>query len=220
MVIQDNNVIYLTTTWYNVLYLLKKVVAMNKNDLRYRKTELNLYNSYLTLLEKMPDKEITITKICEQALCSRNTFYLHYTSKDHLHESMVTALLEKMASAFMSHVEHARQISTKHYISYNEAIINSVIENKRVLTVFIKNDDGSFFKQFNKNIESTVYHETSSLSQHEDLTTRKLFAAYLSSSVTGFIFEWLSNDDITDEAAKKALHQIHIHTMSTFTKTL
>ncbi|UXR77951.1 MULTISPECIES: TetR/AcrR family transcriptional regulator [unclassified Staphylococcus] len=193
---------------------------MNKNDLRYKKTEWNLHHSYLTLLETLPCKEITIKKICEYALCSRNTFYLHYTSKDHLHESMVNTLLDKMSAAFKSHVNHAKQIDTKLYLSYIEAIINSVLDNKRMMTVFAKNDNGLFFKQFCENIETAVYDETSSISQQENTAIKKLYTAYLAASLTGFIFEWLSNDDITDDIAKKALHQIHIHTMSTFTKSL
>ena len=193
---------------------------MNKNDLRYKKTESNIHNSYLTLLETLPCKEITIKKICEHALCSRNTFYLHYTSKDHLYESIIRDLLADIKDAFKSYVDHARQINTEHYIAYCDAIIQAVIANKKTLKVLIKNDSGIFFKQFYQNIEDMLYNETTNISSHDKSDVKKLYAAYVAASVTGFIFEWLKNDDITDDNARKLLYHIHINTMASVSKAL
>ncbi len=198
----------------------KKVLVMNKNDLRYQKTEANIRNSYLKLSETLSCKEITIKNICEQALCSRNTFYLHYTSKEDLYHTLINELLASVSKAFEPYVEHAKQINTKHYIAYCDAIINSIQDNKKTLTVFIKSDNGIFFKQLYDCIEKVVYNTTSSISKRDDTTSKKLYAAYLAGSITGFVFEWLKNDDITDDEARKSLQQIHINAMTTFTKIL
>lgn len=61
---------------------------MNKNDLRYIKTEKNIKQAFIKVIHQVGFKNTSITKICEEALISRNTFYLHFETIDELLESL------------------------------------------------------------------------------------------------------------------------------------
>lgn len=193
---------------------------MNKNDLRYVKTEANLRNSLLDLLNEKSYEMITIKEICERALCSRNTFYLHYDTKDDLYNTIIKDIFNNLSMAFIPHVTHAKKINSNHYIAYTNAIIDSVIVNKKSLRIFINSDTGVFFKQFRETIEEIVLVYSKMISRQGDSDVNKLFTAYLSASITGFIFEWIKNENVTDNEAKEILHQIHLGTMTTINNNL
>lgn len=55
---------------------------MNKNDVRYRKTEDKLRSALVSLLKHENIESISVRDICEKAGCSRNAFYLHYETKE------------------------------------------------------------------------------------------------------------------------------------------
>lgn len=57
---------------------------MNKKDLRYLKTEKNIKDSFILLINKMGYDKVTISEICRQSLISRNTFYMHYETIEDL----------------------------------------------------------------------------------------------------------------------------------------
>ena len=87
---------------------------MNNNDLRFIKTEENLKNSLLKLLQKKKLKEITVKEICDEAKCSRNTFYTHYTYKEDLYDFIVTDCIESMKNAFDTVVKDINAVSYTH----------------------------------------------------------------------------------------------------------
>lgn len=57
---------------------------MNKNDLRYIKTNHLIKETFIDLIIEYGYAKTTITLICQRALISRNTFYLHYQTIDDL----------------------------------------------------------------------------------------------------------------------------------------
>lgn len=59
-------------------------LPLQKLDKRIQKTRLSLCFSLFHLLESTPFSKITVNDICEQALVSRATFYLHFEDKYHL----------------------------------------------------------------------------------------------------------------------------------------
>ena len=57
---------------------------MNKNDLRYKRTDSIIRSSFKEMLERQPFSEITINDIADAAMINRSTFYLHYNDKNTL----------------------------------------------------------------------------------------------------------------------------------------
>ncbi|WP_404407141.1 TetR/AcrR family transcriptional regulator [Jeotgalibacillus malaysiensis] len=56
---------------------------MKKEDLRVKRTRKLLFDSLIRLLNKpgMTFEDVTVQKICEDAMVHRSTFYSHYTDK-------------------------------------------------------------------------------------------------------------------------------------------
>lgn len=72
---------------------------MNKNDLRYIKTEKIIKESFKKCVEEHGFEKTTVSMICEEGLISRNAFYLHFTDKydllERLFDEFRASLLKK-----------------------------------------------------------------------------------------------------------------------------
>lgn len=193
---------------------------MNKNDLRYLKTEKNLKSAYLTLIEEKPCHDITVKDICKQAQCSRNTFYLHYEVKEDLYQTIMADILDNLADAFETRVSHISQVDDSVNRAYTNSIIDSISRNKKAIGILAARDKGLFLKQFTDTIFDKCMLGSQQLSKKGDSTAVRLNNAYLASSIAGFIFEWLKHPDISSTKAKELLFTIHRQTMETCYKAL
>ena len=53
-------------------------------DLRVTKTKLTIKQSFLSLVEEVGFDNVYVSDIAKRAMINRNTFYLHYDSKEDL----------------------------------------------------------------------------------------------------------------------------------------
>ena len=60
---------------------------MNKNDLRFQKTELLIKNTYLSL-KKRDSTPVKVKDLCDTAMINKTTFYAHYETIEHLHKTV------------------------------------------------------------------------------------------------------------------------------------
>ena len=60
---------------------------MNKNDLRFQKTELLIKNTYLAL-KKHGSTTVKVKDLCDTAMINKTTFYAHYETIEHLHRAV------------------------------------------------------------------------------------------------------------------------------------
>ena len=60
---------------------------MNKNDLRYIKTEKLIKETYLNL-KKKNSSLIKVSDLCKSAMINKSTFYAHYETIEALHRSL------------------------------------------------------------------------------------------------------------------------------------
>ena len=70
---------------------------MNKNDLRYQKTEILIRETYLKL-KKHGSTNVKVTELCERAMINKTTFYAHYETMENLHKKICLKLVESMLS--------------------------------------------------------------------------------------------------------------------------
>lgn len=70
---------------------------MNKNDLRFQKTELIIKNTYLTL-KKHGSTTVKVKELCETAMINKTTFYAHYETIEHLHKQVCIEFVTDMLS--------------------------------------------------------------------------------------------------------------------------
>lgn len=68
---------------------------MNKNDLRFQKTEALIKNTYLSL-KKHGSTTIKVKELCESAMINKTTFYAHYETIEHLHKQVCIDFVTNM----------------------------------------------------------------------------------------------------------------------------
>lgn len=199
---------------------MKKEYSMNKNDIRYLKTEEKLKTAYLTLLSQQTQKTITVIDICKIAHCSRNTFYLHYETREDLEKQLMHDILENLAFAFFPQERDINQFETLDNHIYTDAIIDSIVKNQEAITVLLQNDTGAFTKALSDTIYQQCLESINSYFDKNLPENIRLYIRYLAHSITGFIYEWLANTKITNSEAKKLLYLIHDQTITTINHQL
>ena len=60
---------------------------MNKNDLRFQKTEILIKSTYFEL-KKHGSTIVKVKDLCNTAMINKTTFYAHYETIDHLHKAI------------------------------------------------------------------------------------------------------------------------------------
>ena len=178
---------------------------MNKNDLRYKKTEDKLRSALICLLSRNNIESITVRDICEQAGCSRNAFYLHYETKDDLYEAIVNSIIDKLIYALQADTNVFESRDEHTILQYYDKIIDAIISHREELDVLIKRDQGILMMKLAKAIfagnEETIHAFAAKTPSIES----SLNAAFLSAGIVGFIYEWFTHPGITDQMAKDFL---------------
>lgn len=67
---------------------------MNKNDLRFKKTEILIKESYLAL--KKNGKAVKVKDLCEKAMINKTTFYSHYETIEELNDRICSELIAEL----------------------------------------------------------------------------------------------------------------------------
>lgn len=86
--------------------------TINKNDLRYQRTDRMIKDAYITLLMEKNLEAINVKAICEKATVSRRAFYSHFDSVDDL----LLAIQSDLSVQFFDevkgfdHIEHIDQL--------------------------------------------------------------------------------------------------------------
>ena len=70
---------------------------MNKNDLRFQKTELLIKNTYFSL-KKHGSTVVKVKDLCEAAMINKTTFYAHYETIEHLHKQICIDFVQEILS--------------------------------------------------------------------------------------------------------------------------
>ncbi len=60
---------------------------MNKNDLRFQKTEIAIKSAYLAL-KKHGSAAVKVKELCDKAMINKTTFYAHYDTVETLHRQV------------------------------------------------------------------------------------------------------------------------------------
>ena len=68
---------------------------MNKNDLRFQKTETSIREAYIAL-KKRGVGAVKVVDLCEAAMINKTTFYAHYETIDHLHKTICNEFLSEV----------------------------------------------------------------------------------------------------------------------------
>lgn len=172
-------------------------------DLRIRKTKMNINAALLKLLKEKDLQHITIRDICQEALCSRNTFYSHYYSKYALFETICTEVVNDLCRSF-TYSDFDFKHATEN--GFGTEIIYAADKNREVLTILLGSDSGD---QFQKELRDKLFHLEIDSSQklfHWEEVPRDFFLAaqYQIGGVVNFLTSWIKDfpDMPVEEAAR------------------
>ena len=68
---------------------------VNKNDLRYVKTEALIRSTYLNCCRE-GKKNVTVTALCKIAQINKSTFYVHYENMEQLHRDVCRETIREL----------------------------------------------------------------------------------------------------------------------------
>ena len=155
-------------------------------------TKKAIRNSFLTLLEEKPLKQISVRDIVENCGINRNTFYYHYQDIPQLLQSII-------------HEEAERLITDNPTLDSMEACMNTIIDfamQNKILVMHI-------YKSVNRDVfeerlwwvcESVMTRYVDGLIQDRNISAhdREIIIAYVKAVGFGLVLGWLETGMTTE----------------------
>ena len=181
---------------------------MNFTDLRIMKTQEQLQNALLELLETKELKEITVKEICDRAGISRNAFYQHYGYKEDLYDQMVARATEGIRDSLTPVIPDASHLSQDAVVSYAKHIVEGISQVRDLIYVMLKNDNGIFLRQLTDLIFGQNLTNALSFFDIEDSRELRLYYEFLSGGMSAFIIKWVLEGGLTEDQAVSLMSNI------------
>ena len=83
---------------------------MKETDLRYVKTERAIRDAFFELLEESEFDKVSVTDITQRAQINRNTFYLHYSDKFNLVNSILIDFVQELSQQALKVIDQAHDL--------------------------------------------------------------------------------------------------------------
>ena len=192
---------------------------MNNNDLRVKKTQRALMDSFLELLKTKNFSQITVQDLCDRAMVRRSTFYRHYSDKYDL-------LNQVLANFFNSlHESHLDNLLVKEPKTYFENIVREtlyfLIENRDTIQsvftmAYYDEITRIVYNQLYKGVERQVNFDIRhGIRFNIDL---EVYMEFMAGGILRIIYAWLkegqkrSVEDLTREVVKiiNGIRETHI----------
>lgn len=129
-----------------------------KTTKEYQRTDREIINAFIKLLNIKPFEKITVQNIIDEAMVSRSCFYQHFCDKYEIAEKLQERLIEYRRDSLnditsnknANNLNDFSQITMDEYISYAKAIINVHTENVDLIKVLTD----EFKSEYKKNHEN------------------------------------------------------------------
>ena len=107
---------------------------MNKNDLRFQKTESLIKTTYFNL-KKSESTTVKVKDLCDTAMINKTTFYAHYETIEHLHKAVCMEFATRILTQnpFIDKIQHETRA-----LIYS--ILNSFVEEMSTVKRLYGND--------------------------------------------------------------------------------
>ena len=162
-----------------------------KSDLRTFKTLNAIEISFTNLISTKAFRDITINDIAKGAVINRSTFYLHYTDKYKLLDTLVNQKIRKVMETISSkaHIKNGKLDYSLFAIDLTNSL--KVVSEHAQLYRFILNDSESL--GLRKKTEFALGKKLSKSFPLETTITRDLLIEIVSSIYISVISWWLNN---------------------------
>ena len=183
---------------------------MNRNDLRFIKTEDLIRKAFLACAAENDFENIRIKDICNHARISRNAFYAHYADKYELLDKIIIDL-EDSLKADMTPL----MLNNIHHHQFEESTkwaVNVISDHREILQVLAKTSP-QLLRQlvhdvFIEGPLSEIYENTDEIKN--DVTLRMAYNA-ISEMLSGSILVWLQDMDAVSKEEMKSFIEDFLH---------
>ena len=112
---------------------------MKETDLRYVKTERAIRDAFFELLEESEFDKVSVTDITQRAQINRNTFYLHYSDKFNLVNSILIDFVQELSQQALKVIDQAEKPDTATFNQYFLTIFVSANRIKKKYRILFRN---------------------------------------------------------------------------------
>ena len=189
---------------------------MKKIDIRVRKTQKIIKDSFIELIEIKGYNNVTVSDICKLADINRNTFYLHYQDKEDLIEKLVleatTELNEALGTVeFLKHSTLANISEIEIRWGFRNLLrhIEPNIEFFRILLL-----DSSIMGYVNKMFDTIKRLIGDALKVKNPLSN--LVFEYTLSGMIGLIKQWILYSPADEKSVSKILGHLAYNNLQSF----
>ena len=176
----------------------EKKRSLNNTDRRVKRTKKALRDALLSLLEKKPITEISVTELTTLADVNRATFYFYYT--DLL--DMLQQIQNEAYQAFQEVLsESTPSITTiEGFTDYAETLLNYCKDHEALVKFIIKNDTNN---QLYKQIQTLMLNNIPNSKEVFDVNNPARYSTnYILNAMVGIMIDWM------DEGMKIPPHEL------------
>lgn len=112
---------------------------MNKNDLRFKKTETAIKAAYISL-KQTGTKPVKVTELCAKAMINKTTFYAHYETI----EALKKEICRECTTKLLDSCAHSNEILTN-----TKAFVNDIY-------VLFNENEKNFLRLYENDINAIV----------------------------------------------------------------
>lgn len=156
-------------------------------DIRITKTHTALSKTLMELLEKKSFQKITVNDICQSAMVSRSTFYVHFEDKYQLMLFCLKTERQRLDNA-------AQSMELRNYF---HMVLTSVYERKKTFHNFLQAEiDIELFNMF-RNFFHDYFSDILITCEQQGIKLAgpiPLLAAYYENGLAGMIIWWIEHN--------------------------
>lgn len=179
-----------------------------KTDLRILRTKKAIREAFFKLIKQKGFESITVKDITDEAMISRNTFYLHYSDKYDLLNKISNELMRK---AFLRVTNDVRNFEDLGFTIECAAkllqSIQRVIDEDREVYRLLLTDSGTVV--FGDKIEKTI-RTALDLIKTDIMGISDLSIEYMITGMKGVIRYWVTHDNLDVKSESVNFARIHL----------
>lgn len=170
---------------------------MNKNDLRYIKTEDILRKSFFQCVDECGFEKTTISMICKKARISRRTFYIHYEDKYHLLDKLYKELEKKIIDTYAK--TNVQEMLDGQFYNAISWYISQLDNNREIVRILIKCSKQKFTNMVEHLfVDYPQSHKKGYFEKKNELSCA-LNVMYMVNGMVGFAEKWLERYEEMDK---------------------
>lgn len=159
-------------------------------DRRIIKTQSDIKNAFISLLDERPIQKITISALTDRANIGRSTFYLHYHDIYDLWDQIESDVISELGLLYSQYIQENAQGTnvslfierTLNYIYCNQSIFRTLQNTEDTLL-----NSKKLINYFKEKIFEELYERPVSHAH------KKIESTFIVSGIVGVFEEWIKN---------------------------